>query len=372
MKNRSKNSLKVLAGIAIGVLFLYLFLKKADLPLVAENLAKARFEFILLSALCTMIGFFFRALRWKYFLMPVKKIGIVRLFSTMSIGYMVSTYTPRLGEIARPYILGDKENISKSAAFATIVVERIFDFLTVLFLFSLYLLFFADSGLERTYKLGSSEITMAWIQRSGILVALGTLGLTLFLVGLRFKRDRVLNITKRTLRVLPGKIASGIHGFISSFAEGLALFQSPRNILWAVFYSAVTWFFILLAVWVMPLAYNLSPLPFHSMFFLVFLIAIGVSVPTPGAMGTFHYMCQAGFWMLGLTDINMITGMVILLHAASVIPINIVGLIAFWKEGLSLYILKKAGTHGKEDNVKDLPRAAVESESSGGIGVPEN
>ena len=71
------------------------------------------------------------------------------------------------------------------------------------------------------------------------------LGLTLFLVGLRFKRARILNITGRMLRVLPRKIASLIHAFISSFADGLALFQSPKSILWAVFYSAVTWFFIL-------------------------------------------------------------------------------------------------------------------------------
>ena len=47
----------------------------------------------------------------------------------------------RLGEFIRAYVLGRRENMSKSGIFATVVVERIFDGFTVLSLLMLSLLF---------------------------------------------------------------------------------------------------------------------------------------------------------------------------------------------------------------------------------------
>ena len=47
----------------------------------------------------------------------------------------------RAGELLRPYLLARKEGLSATATFATIVVERLLDTITVVLLFASYLLF---------------------------------------------------------------------------------------------------------------------------------------------------------------------------------------------------------------------------------------
>jgi uncharacterized protein (TIRG00374 family) len=51
----------------------------------------------------------------------------------------------RLGEFVRAYVIGKKENVSKSSSFATIVVARIFDGMTVMFFLVVILLRYSYS-----------------------------------------------------------------------------------------------------------------------------------------------------------------------------------------------------------------------------------
>ena len=53
------------------------------------------------------------------------------------VGYAINNVTPRGGEIMRPYILARRENISKSAVFGTIIVERFIDIVFLLLMFGL-------------------------------------------------------------------------------------------------------------------------------------------------------------------------------------------------------------------------------------------
>ena len=63
------------------------------------------------------LGLWMRTIRWQYLLRPVKKVTTLRLYPVVIIGLMANNLLPaRAGELARAYVLGERENISKTAA----------------------------------------------------------------------------------------------------------------------------------------------------------------------------------------------------------------------------------------------------------------
>ena len=150
-------------GIILSAFFLWIFVfglnlevfgkeirySGIDFAAVAGALKEANYIYIIPYMIIYALVYYFRALRWKYFMYPIKNIKIGTLFTTTMIGFMGNCILPaRAGEVVRPVVIGIKEGVSKSASFATIVVERVVDLCTLL-LFSFIMLMnfaFADTG----------------------------------------------------------------------------------------------------------------------------------------------------------------------------------------------------------------------------------
>ena len=79
-------------------------------------------------------GVWIRAVRWGVLLSPLRRgIHPYSLFKVLVIGYMGNDILPaRLGDVIRVYVLSRRESVTKSATLATILVERIFDGLTMI------------------------------------------------------------------------------------------------------------------------------------------------------------------------------------------------------------------------------------------------
>src|SRR3990172_8741003 len=136
---------RILIGFLLAAIFLYFFLRNIDLRELWRATKQGNLSLLLLSALLTLFNYFFRAVRWRYFLLPIKDTGTWNRFTATVIGFAANTIFPaKLGELVRPYLLGTKENISKSAALATVVVERVFDILCILLILVIYLIFLVD------------------------------------------------------------------------------------------------------------------------------------------------------------------------------------------------------------------------------------
>ena len=137
---------KLFFSVLISTLFLILAFNRVNLYELKDTLETANYIYLIPAVLLTILSLWIRAVRWGYLLQPVKKININSLFSATAIGLMANNLLPaRLGEFVRAYVIGKKELISKSASFATIVVERIFDGLTILLFFNVVAIFYAES-----------------------------------------------------------------------------------------------------------------------------------------------------------------------------------------------------------------------------------
>lgn len=100
------------------------------------SLQNAKYIYVLPIVVMGLLSHYFRALRWKLLIDPIKKVSPANSFYATLIGYLGNTFVPRAGEVLRCTMLGKYEHIPFSKLIGTVIVERVFDLLCfVLFIF---------------------------------------------------------------------------------------------------------------------------------------------------------------------------------------------------------------------------------------------
>ncbi|HWR93492.1 MAG TPA: lysylphosphatidylglycerol synthase transmembrane domain-containing protein, partial [Desulfobacterales bacterium] len=129
----SRHFFKLFLGLAIGTMFFYLAVRRVNFDQALAALAQTNYWLVGLSAVVMMAAHLLRAMRWRYLLAPVKVLNTRSLFSALMIGYAANSFVPaHLGEFLRAFVIGKKHGISASAAFGSIVVERIVDVVSLI------------------------------------------------------------------------------------------------------------------------------------------------------------------------------------------------------------------------------------------------
>jgi len=106
------------------------------------------------------------------------------------------------------------------------------------------------------------------------------------------------------------------------------------------FFSFVVWLGIIFYYWIFFYAYNIS-ISYFLLFPYCFLVMVGASIPTPGMVGGFHVFSRIGLTSLYNIDANLAVSMTIVVHAVQVVMTCLIGYIILWKEGITLFQLKK-------------------------------
>src|SRR6266699_2094741 len=141
-----KSSLRTLAVLAVGAILLGVFLRNVDFWRVSREIGHARPEWLALSLASMFVNLSIRAFRWQYLLDPLGKVGFSSAFRATAVGFAASTVLPaRAGEVIRPYFLARTERhhgrMTATGAFATIILERLLDTITVLILLAWFVFF---------------------------------------------------------------------------------------------------------------------------------------------------------------------------------------------------------------------------------------
>lgn len=320
-------------GAGLTALLLWLFLREVDLGGVVQELKRADYRWVLASTVMTLLVTVHRAWRWHYLLLPVKSIALAPLTATTFMGWAFTALLPgRLGEVARPVLLGRRENISKTAAFATIVLERLFDLLSVLVILVTYLLFFPlPSGLD-----GEGAAIIAGIRLGGWAALAGLVVAVSFLVGAQLMPRRTDALLARVMGWLPGALGARVLPIARSFLTGFAGIKRPKLIVTIAVHSLLIWFNILVTYYILFFAFDIV-LPYYAVMPLVVMVVIGVMVPTPAAVGAFHYATQLALVTLWSVPIEQATSYAIVCHAMVFVPITLIGIILLSREGVSLH-----------------------------------
>src|SRR5213075_198595 len=142
-----RSDTRTLIVVAAAVALLALFLRNVDLWRVAAEIVRARPEFLALSLATMPVNLAIRAYRWQYLLEPLGPTRFGNSFRATAVGFAATSVLPaRAGEVIRPYFLARTEKhlerMTATGAFATIILERLLDTITVLLLLALFVFVF--------------------------------------------------------------------------------------------------------------------------------------------------------------------------------------------------------------------------------------
>ena len=327
-----------IAALTLGLL--WLFFRNIELHATWQAIAHARLGLIFAAVLVTLITYVLRAWRWQALLRPIGHARFRTAFRTTVIGFAATFLLPgRIGEVLRPYLLARTEGFKATATFATVIVERLLDVCIVVMLFAVALPFVnVDVGRE--------------VKTASAIAVAGSLVLLVLLFMLAGHPERLGQWAGKLARHLPARIAELTEQLVRTFAEGLKVMRHPGQLVLAAFWSVPLWSSIALGVWLTSLAFDLT-FPFMGSFLVLALLAAGVSLPTPGGVGGFHYT-----YLLALTQFfgaprEASAAAALVLHAVSFVPVTLVGLVFMWQDGLTLGSLKGMRAEAEEAEKPD-------------------
>jgi glycosyltransferase 2 family protein len=340
MPDKLKKLLRPAVSLGLTALFLYLAFKDTDFASIREALSHANYFWALSLFPVLMLSHAIRALRWRYLLMPVKaKISYRNLFSAMMVGYMMNNVLPRAGELVRPYAINKLEGISRSTAFGTVFIERIFDVFSFLVVIALV-------PFLTTRHLGEA---FPWLASTGIWLTAITLALLGGFTFLMVRRDLVMRLIGVVTRRLSVKRAALVEHVAHSFLDGFLFLKEPGRYVTIALLSAAIWALYILMTYLpfyafgLPEAYGLD---LGSAVVLQAISSIGYLMPTPGATGPYHYFTiQTLTKIYGVSD-ALAGSYAALTHAIGYVGVTLIGMYYFFRDRLHMSDVLKAEPPG--------------------------
>ena len=327
----------------LAIALLGWFLRGANLADVWRHVRTAHVSLLLLALAFVATTFWIRAFRWQQLLGPIGPTRFRTVFRSGVIGFAALSILPaRVGDLLRPYLVAQKDRLPFTSVFATIVMERVLDLIAVLALMAVYVWGFADTSTWNPQFLRPIQLSAA----IGGLVAVVLLGVMWVLASHPEKIERLVHSTDR---VLPRRVALRMGELARTFSSGFAVAREPRAFLFALLWSFPLWIMIAAETWAVTRAFGIA-LPFMGTFLLQVFLVVGVAVPTPGGVGSYHAAYRFGVTsFFGAPDDQAIAAALVV-HAIAFFPVLLLGLVFMAQDGLSFGRLKTlAGTARDEE-----------------------
>lgn len=339
--------LRNVALLGLTVVLVMVFLRNADLHRVWAVMRTAHPALVAVGVACVFLSYVLRAVRWQVMLAPLGPTRFSVALRATTIGFAASFILPaRAGEVLRPWLLARREGFDASAAFATIIVERMLDLVTVLSLLAVFLLAF-DPGMSTL-----DPAVFATVRAGGLAAAVAAVaGLSVLFVFASRPALLERSVTAVTAW-LPARLRNAVAGMAMAFANGLAVVRDPSRLAQALAWSLVLWLLIAAQTWIVSVALGVN-MPISGALLMIALLVVGVAVPTPGAVGGFHEAYRIGATSFFGADNDHAVSAAIVLHAVGFVPTLVVGAVLMAQEGLSLSGL---GAAAKQAKAEEVPR----------------
>ena len=325
--------LAIILGWLVSLVFLYFMFRKIDLAELWRTLQTANYLWVIPNILIVMFTMFYRAFRWQIMLDPIKRIGLHDLFASTMVGFMASNILPlRMGEFVRAYSIGKLGNLSRSASFATIVLERIFDIFTLLLMLAVILIF-------RLVPLNPEGDFYHLTVYGGYIMLAVSIGLFLLLVFLKVKSEPTLAFLTKVTRIFPEGLSSFILDVFSKFAEGLSVLGNLKSMIRISIHSILLWLLTALSNYFIFLVFGLNDLPITASFVVLIVVTLGIVLPNaPGYVGVYHGLVYIALSIYPheVTKADA-GGVAIIMHGAQYVVITAVGLYYLYSRHLSLH-----------------------------------
>jgi glycosyltransferase 2 family protein len=254
-----------------------------DSQLFWNSFRTAHLWWIAGSVGATFLGYVFRALRWQELLQPLKRIEFAPLMTASVVGFAAIFTLGRPGEVVRPVWISRQERVPFVGAVASIVVERVFDFLVLVLLLLV--------GSARIDVSAQGRIDPGALRTPWLLAGVAVLTLAAIILLHRFADPLT--------RLAPFEL---LRRLMQTFTWGLAATARPRGFAVVGLYSLLLWIVSTLQFWLMLEGLDLI-YPVSAAILILVFSTLGSIVQIPGIGGGF----QAGFILSATAVLGMQT-----------------------------------------------------------------
>lgn len=339
--------LKYSVGLGLGMGLLYLSLKDVEFEKVKQGFAEANYWWVAIGLAVAVLSHWFRAVRWK---MLIEAAGYesnsVHLFASTMVGYMVNQAVPRLGEVTKATITSKTEKLPVAVSIGTMVTDRIFDVICLaLLLGSVLVLQYEeimtvfDEAFAGTAEAGTGETGDSML----FPVLAGIFGMGLFLTILLRKQLARISFVKK------------VFNFIGSIWDAILSVRKMSNPILFLFYTVAIWTcYILMTYLVFFSLEQTANLPFIFALTAFVMGGIGMVIPSPGGVGSYHFAIIMSFVgyasILGFTSSEaqtVGTNIAFIIHTSQFLMMIVVGFLAY------LYLVPKIRVEDDLESLKE-------------------
>jgi len=322
----SKRILNVAVSLAVAALFIWIASKNVGAAEFREQFSSVTFYWLPAFMITLFLSHFLRAERWRLLLKEHQQEQVPRstLFAGVMFGYMMNNIIPRLGEISRPVYVAKKQELSSGNLLGTIVLERLIDVCSMMILMGIVAISLtSDFGLLEQL-LG----TDGWRWYTYLLLPLILL---IIILSIWFFYKVLLYLDNK--QTISNHLFYKIVRIARSFGEGMVSIKNIKN--WPVFLllTAGIWLGYIIMTYIpfrmldLQHVYGLS---IQSAVVLTVVSSIGVSIPTPAGIGSYHLLIQQSMWLLYGIPLATALTYATVAHGAMVIIIFILCPAALW------------------------------------------
>ena len=313
--------LKLTLAILISFIGLYFAFKGVKIEDLLTAMKRVNAWYITASVLLMVFSVVLRSLRWRLILEPLCSVKFQPLFGSTMIGYFGNSVLPfRLGEFLRAYSISRAEPISASAAFGTIVLERVLDMIGVLVVMAFFFILYPFP---------------AWLKISGLVAGAGTGILVLILIGLAFAQSE---IQKRVFnwKIFQNPVGSKLIRLIENLVSGLVSLKSTKHGLAVSIYTIAMWIVYYICTYLVVLSVDV-PVNWIAVGVTLVATTLAITIPAaPGYIGTYHATAVLVMVELFSVELASAQAFAVLVHAIGFVPFAIIGFLYFLRSSVRL------------------------------------
>src|SRR5436309_1987295 len=341
--------LEFLALLLLAVAIIWWFGRRLNWQQVKLAVENSDWRLIILAWGIVLLAYLWRAIRWRSLLSPLTHARLGEVWIATTVGYAAVLLIGRAGEIVRPVVLPMRDpQVRPAASIVTIMIERLYDTMTVVLIFGVSLLWLKP--------LSGGAVDFRQARTVGlVLVGVGAIAIAL-LIWFRRRSGELIGWLDQKIREGSGlqtRIKRALLSTLDQLATALSVLSDLRLLATTIGWSLLLWFSVALGNLLVCRAFGLQFGMSHVLFVLGWSM-IGSAIPTPGgAAGAFHAVTAAALILLGVGR-ELAAAIAIVLHLTDFAPGALFGVFYFLRGDINVSRLRtmissSAVEHAVED-----------------------
>ena len=289
-------SLKYIASLAFAFGIIYILFKNQDPLNLIKEIKQVDVKWVVLSMFFGGWAIVSRGLRWTVLIDAIgHKSSKRNAISAVAVLYFTNLFIPRGGEITRCTSLSQIEKIPLDKLFGTILLERVIDFIFLISLmFLTIILKFND--IVNFYIAVQAQQNDSSNDKNIIIATIITLTITITYLLLKKWLKNSSFYSKALI-------------FVNGLKEGFKSIKNMKKKSAFWLHTFIIWIMYFLMTYICFFCMKeTSHLTASDGLFLLVLGGVGMVIPTPGGIGSYHAIVMIGLSVLGIGSITLGSG----------------------------------------------------------------